>query len=230
MAQRREVARQFIAAGNKVTQTTIKAGVPSSSWFASKNTALIKSTPVRSGRKKPGYSLNPDGTVVLDMAIISALQQYRRQVEFSNAGGYQKLKHYLRRDYGFFVNHKKLYRLCLENNLLLPYRRKKQKRSRRLCQNRSITAPNQLWQFDIKYGYIHGENRFFFLLAFIDVFTRKIVGYHIGLTCKSSDLVFTLDQALINANIKDTDGLAIRSDNGSQMTSHMMRDYWLTCS
>jgi putative transposase len=173
----------------------------------------------------PGYTINPDGTIVMDQTVVQALRSYRSEIEFSNAGGYHKLKHYLRRDYGYFINHKKLYRLCGEHSLLLPRNRKKVNKVRKLCENRVINAPNRLWQFDIKYGYIHGENRYFFILVFIDVFLRKIVGYHVGLSCKAGDLVFTLDQALIKAKVTDGDGLAIRSDNGPQMTSNMMRDY-----
>lgn len=87
-----------------------------------------------------------------------------------------------------------------------------------------ITGSNQLWQFDIKYGYIHGENRFFFLMAFIDVFTREIRGYHIGLRCKARDIIFTLENALTKLNIDRSD-LVIRSDNGTQMTSHMFKNF-----
>ena len=53
----------------------------------------------------------------------------------------------------------------------------------KVCVNRKINGPNQLWEFDIKQGVIHGENRVFYFLAFIDVFLREIVGYHIGLSC-----------------------------------------------
>jgi len=85
------------------------------------------------------------------------------------------------------VNHKKIYRLCKENQLLLK-RKKKIKQIKKLASNQIVTGPNQLWQFDIKYGYIHGENRHFYFLAFVDVFTKKVMGYHLGHFCKASDL------------------------------------------
>ena len=199
-------------------------GVANSTWYSRLMPRSSKATGTR-GRPVPGHTVNPDGTIVMDQTIVHLIQSYRSEIEFSNAGGYHKLKYYLRRDYGHYVNHKKLYRLCSENNLLLPRNRKKLKRARMICQNRVINAPNRLWEFDIKYGYIHGENRYFFILVFIDVFLRKIVGYHVGLSCKAGDLVFTLDQAIAKAKVTDVDGLAIRSDNGPQMTSNMMKDY-----
>lgn len=197
--------------------------VSRSSWYQKEAGSGQKNMAPR-GRPIAGYTMNRDGTLILDRTVVCLLRRYRDQVEFSNAGGYQKLKHYLRRDYGFFINHKKLYRLCKEHGLLLPRNRKKRKKNRKICLNRVITAPHQLWEFDIKYGYIHGENRFFYLLTFIDVFTRRVMDYHMGLSCKAGDLKFTLDQALKKAKIQDDSGLVIRSDNGPQMTSFQFRE------
>jgi putative transposase len=89
-----------------------------------------------------------------------------------------------------------------------------------------VTAPNQVWQFDLKYGYIDGERRFFFILSFIDVFTRKIVGSHVGLRCQSGDLRNALALALRDESITAEHGLVIRSDNGPQMTANEL-SRWL---
>jgi putative transposase len=173
----------------------------------------------------PGYTENPDGTVTMDSSIVAALKKYREAPEFMNAGGYHKLKYYLRRDYNFYVNHKKLYRLCREHGLLLPKNKKKIKSNRKICTNRVVYKPNQVWEFDIKYGYVHGENRHYYILAFIDVFNRKLINYHVGLNCKAVDLKFTFDEALSSEDVGDTSELVIRSDNGPQMTSNMFRKY-----
>lgn len=74
---------------------------------------------------------------------------------------------------------------------------------------------------DIKYGYIAGENRFFYTLSVIDVFDRSIIDYHIGLACTARD-AFTLKAALWRRRL--TPGkcrLVLRSDNGPQFTSHL---------
>ncbi|MCL6449650.1 MAG: DDE-type integrase/transposase/recombinase, partial [Armatimonadetes bacterium] len=75
-------------------------------------------------------------------------------------------------------------------------RKIKRKHPRRLARNRVITASNQLWEVDVKYGYIAGEDRFFFIMPIIDVFDRWIVAYHIGLSCEAKDAVITLKSAL----------------------------------
>jgi len=41
-----------------------------------------------------------------------------------------------------------------------------------------------------------GEDRFLFVLSYIDVFDRNVVDYHIGLHCEASDAVNTLKSAL----------------------------------
>lgn len=176
----------------------------------------------RPGRPPPGFTVNRDGEVVTDSTIIEVLKEYRGSWEFLSSGGYQKLTSYLRIERKLYVNHKKIYRLCNSNKLLLFKKTHgfsmKKKKSR--CEYMSVTAPNQLWQFDIKYGYVHGENRFFFVLAYIDVFSKKVVGYHIGKTCRSGDLASTLDQALRSNHIDADHPLTIRSDNGPQMSSN----------
>lgn len=112
----------------------------------------------------------------------------------------------------------KIYRLCKENNLLLPKTKKIKRNKSPICINHTVTKPHQLWELDLKYGYIHGENRFFYIMPIIDVYMRLIVNYHIGLHCTGKDLVFTLNQA-IEKHIVDDKKLIIRTDNGTQMTS-----------
>ncbi|MEG6523330.1 transposase [Desulfotomaculum sp. 1211_IL3151] len=40
--------------------------------------------------------------------------------------------------------------------------------------NRKIEAPNELWEIDIKYGYIHGEDRFFYFMGILDIYDRSV--------------------------------------------------------
>ncbi|CAK7082768.1 hypothetical protein [uncultured Tissierella sp.] len=76
-------------------------------------------------------------------------------------------------------NKKKVHRLCKELNVLRLQRIVKPKYPRKIVQNRDITNSNSLWEVDIKYGYIHGEDRFFYIASFLDVYDRNIVEYHL---------------------------------------------------
>ena len=178
---------------------------------------------VKKGRPFPGYSLDLQGKQVPDSIILEILKCYRNQEEFQNWGGCKVLSCYLLRDYGLRVNTKKVYRICRESGLLLPRPKKKRRKYERICVNRRINGPNQLWEFDIKQGVIHGENRAFYFLAFIDVFSREVVGYHLGLSCRTIHLKMALNEALRRCEIGMDNRLVIRSDNGTQMTSHQFR-------
>lgn len=178
------------------------------------------------GRPCPGFTINRDGTAILDCVIVSRLKAYREEVHFLNSGGSRVLTKYLSTEHSLYVNHKKIHRLCEENGLLLfTQTQMKKKFKKKRCGYRDVTAPNQLWQFDIKYIFIHGENKWCYLLTFIDVFSKKVVGYHIGKSAKAGDLIFTLNQALNSEGIEHGQVLQIRSDNGPQMSSNRFHFY-----
>jgi len=101
----------------------------------------------------------------------------------------------------------------------------KRKAPRQVSKNRKVTKPYQVWEFDIKYGYIQGENRFFYILAYLDVFSRYVVHYHIGVECKAKNLISSFSTALRKAQLTFEGQLVIRSDNGPQMTSKKFYRY-----
>ena len=105
-----------------------------------KNKAVIDKRIHNTGRPVPGYTVNPDGTIVTDHQIVTALIGYRDRRDFSNGGGYTKLTHCLRRDYHYHVNRKKVYRLCEKHALLLPKQKKRNKGIRKRCSTQKITC------------------------------------------------------------------------------------------
>jgi putative transposase len=124
------------------------------------------------------YPLTQDGHPVSDEQIKEWLSELISGEE--SAYGYHTVC--LKRDHQLIINKKKVYRLLKEAVLLRPQRQKKNKHPRKLAKNREITASDQLWEMDVKYGFIAGEHRFFFLLSLIDVYDRAIVDYHFGFT------------------------------------------------
>jgi len=73
---------------------------------------------------------------------------------------------------------------------------------------------------DIKYGYVAGKRRHFFLASIIDVFDRRIVAYHRGKACDTQSILHTLRQAMVTRRIPKTEPkLVIRTDNGPQFIS-----------
>jgi putative transposase len=175
------------------------------------------------GRPIPGYSLDVNGTKVFDGQIEEYIMELIEGEAFGY--GYYKIHILLERKHHLIINHKKVYRLCDKLGILKPQRQIKVKYPRRIARNREITASNQLWEVDIKYGYISGEDRFFYILSFLDVFDRNIIDYHIGLNCTGQDAVFTLKNALEHRNIEPKKtGLVVRCDNGPQFISKVFKE------
>lgn len=134
-----------------------------------------------------------------------------------NSYGYRKLAKSLNRQYGIIINKKKVYRLCKELGILKKQRQVTLKYPRKIARNRIITSVNQLWEIDIKYGYIAGEDRFFYFMGIIDVYDRVIIDYHIGLTCEGQHAAHLLERALWKRGLLNTSiRPVIRTDNGPQ--------------
>lgn len=141
-----------------------------------------------------------------------------------NGYGYKLLTQCLRDRRGLILGKKKVYRLCKELGILHQQRPTQSRYPRRLARNREITGPNQLWQMDIKYGYVMGQDRFFFVLSLIDVFDRVIVGYYRGSSCHAVAVVETLEEALRSRLQDGEEKPVIRTDNGPQFLSHKFEE------
>lgn len=178
------------------------------------------------GRPCPGFTINRDGELLPDDLILQRLKNYRSDIHFMNTCGAKMLSHYLASEHSMYVNHKKVYRLCKENNLLLFTANQVRAKIKKMrCEYRNVIAPNQLWQFDLKHIYIHGENAWCYLLSFIDVYTKKVVAYSLGKSIRAGQLILTLNSALVAENISHDHPLQIRSDNGPQMSSNRFHFY-----
>jgi putative transposase len=198
--------------------------VERSTYYAHVNKAELK--PIhRVGRPAPGLSYTVYGQPVCDEEISEWLMEFIAGE--GAAYGYRKLTILLRRRHKLVINKKKVYRLCKRMNVLRPQRKLKMKHPRRLANNRVITGSNQLWETDIKYGWIAGEYRFFFIMSILDVFDRAIISYHLGLTCEAKHLVQITQEALMKRRLFDKpkeEKPFIRSDNGPQFISHLFED------
>lgn len=91
---------------------------------------------------------------------------------------------------------------------------------RNLIQGTEVTAPNQVWVSDITY--IRTDQNFVYLALIMDLFSRKIVGYHCGDTLEAIGCIKALDSALKELPAGQ---LPIHhSDRGSQYCCHAYVD------
>lgn len=180
------------------------------------------------GRPYPGYSKTESGKLVPD----SQIEEYLMEAIEGEASvyGVKNLTQLLKDEHHLVINHKKVHRLCADLGILLPQRAGNPKYPRKLVRNRLITAPNQLWQLDIKYGSIEGSRRFFYLASAIDVFDRSIVGYYRGSKCQAQDITGMLKEAIIRRGLEAPEEnsdhcIIIRTDNGPQFVSNHFGEF-----
>ena len=176
------------------------------------------------GRPIPGYSYHLKGHKVSDEEIKEYLMELVAGDGFPY--GYRKLGKCLKEDYFLKINNKKVYRLCKELDILKPQRKLKKHHPRKLAKRAKVSNSNELWEMDVKYGFIKGNDQFFFQLSLIDVFDRNIISYHLGLSCKAKDATRVLKNALTKRKLtKGMDNLpTIRTDNGPQFVSKLFGD------
>lgn len=212
-----EIAIKWINKGYKVRPVLRICEVPASTYYYHLKHPERKK-PVSTGRPIPGYSENKDGKKVFDNRIKEYLI---RLISGEHAAcGYKKMTSLLRRNYRLKINKKKVYRLCKELGILLPQREITKPVPKKVARNRVVTGPNQLWQMDIKYGYVVGKRGHFFVANIIDVFDRNLVGHYRGKTCNAQDIIKATQKAMLKREVhKQSEPLVIRTDNGPQFVS-----------
>ncbi len=85
----------------------------------------------------------------------------------------------------------------------------------------SVMAPNQVWAGDITY--IATEEGWLFLAIFLDIFTRKVVGFSCDDNMQTDLILRALEMALGRQLVKDGQLIA-HSDRGSQYASEKFRE------
>jgi len=222
------MAKRWISKGFNVNLVLGFVGLASSTYYENISreefmAVVNNSGKAGVGRPKTQFSYTLDDKKIADEQIKEWLCELVCGDGFPY--GYKKLTAALADDYSLVINHKKVYRLCKELDILKPQRICKPKHPRRLAQRSEVTGPNQLWEMDIKYGYIHGEERFFFQLSVIDVFDRCVIDYHLGLRCTAKDACRVLRNALKKRGIKP--GMImprVRTDNGPQFIANLFEE------
>ena len=123
------------------------------------------------------------------------------------------------------INEKRVSRLMSEQGLIAkgakrPYRyypNKTQYEERENILNRvfSATAKNKIWVGDITY--IPTRHGFLYLAVFIDIFSRKVIGWSMDTRIKDSLVMAAFYQAVGREH--PNEGLVVHTDRGSQYTS-----------
>lgn len=139
-----------------------------------------------------------------------------------NAYGYQSVTDDLRA-IGYLINHKKTYRLMDVHKLLLG-KVIRTSGKRKWVQYRKILAskPLEYLCLDIKYVWVQGESRWYYLLSIMDVFSRKILHWIFQKSVRKADVINMFRWLHL---VYDLKGVIIRNDNGSQFLANQVRAF-----
>ena len=174
----------------------------------------------RSGASRAGFyrSLRDRAAVEEAMEVRSAIQQIA--VEHRRRYGYRRITAELRHR-GMQVNHKRVWRMMREDNLLAVQPRAFVVTSNsnhefqvalNLAGRMTLSGINQLWVADITY--IRLQSEFVYLAVILDAFSRKVVGWALDRTLAARLPVAALQQAI--AERQPPPGLVHHSDRGMQ--------------
>ena len=194
------------------------------SWVdLSKSSFYYKSSDGKRGTKPSVCTYRQDGTLVDDTLVIEKIKGILSQ-EFC-CYGYHNVTDELR-EMGYIINHKKVYRLMKEQNLLLG-KVISTSGKRQFVKHRKIeaTRPMEYLCLDIKYVWVAGESRNYFLLTVLDVFTRVAIEQIFQKSIRKMDVI-NIFRRINNAfGIK---GVTVRNDNGSQFIANDVKQFLRT--
>ena len=82
-----------------------------------------------------------------------------------------------------------------------------------------VARPNVMWETDFTKRYIEGEGCVH-LTAYLDLRSRKTKGHLVSRMSRTAEMIEAVDNAILNTFPDlNVNGLRIRSDNESQLTS-----------
>lgn len=161
------------------------------------------------------------GVMIPNEKVIESIRQYLVSEPYC-AYGYDMVTDELRM-MGYLINKKKTYRLMDENHLLLgKVIRCKGKRQWVKYRRIAASRPMEYLCLDIKYVWVHGENRWYYLLSIMDVYSRKILAHIFQRSVRKQDVVNLFRWLHLKFNLK---GVIIRNDNGSQFLANLVRQF-----
>lgn len=194
------------------------------SWVdLSKSSFYYKSSDGKRGAKPSVCTFRQDGTRVDDTLVIEEIKGILSQ-EFC-CYGYHNITDELR-EMGYIINHKKVYRLMKEQNLLLG-KVISTSGKRQFVKHRKIEAirPMEYLCLDIKYVWVAGESRNYYLLTVLDVFTRIAIEQIFQKSIRKMDVINIFRRINSAFGIK---GVTVRNDNGSQFIANDVKQFLRT--
>lgn len=183
-----------------------------------RRTFYYKAHPGPRGKRPSTHTLHHNVLVPNEM-VLKFVRDYFLTEAYC-AYGYDMMTDELRKS-GFLINKKKTYRLMNEHHLLMG-KTIRSSGKRKWVTYRRIKAmmPMEYLCLDIKYVWVSGERRWFYLLSIMDIYSRKILTHLFQSSIRHTDVIQMFRLLHLRFNLK---GVIIRNDNGSQFLANKVR-------
>jgi len=130
---------------------------------------------------------------------------------------------------GYYINHKKVYRIMYEYSLLEQKVKRGERnyvKYRRVCPHK----PLQILEIDIKYVWVSGTKKYGFVMTIIDTFTRVVLHWKVGYQMTQHQVKSAWEYVIIKylqpqkTQMGEIE-IEIRNDNGKQFDAKLVRKY-----
>ena len=143
--------------------------------------------------------------------------------------GYQKMEAALQIK-GYHINHKKVYRLMREAQLL---QEKKQKPSKTRVKYRKVfpSQPFEVLEMDIRFVWVEEYKMHCYILTTIDTFTRIVLHWMVAYSIKKQDVKKAWEHIIINHLqpnncLKKEITIEVRNDNDSGFSAKLIQNFF----
>lgn len=131
---------------------------------------------------------------------------------------------------GYLINHKKVYRLMKQNNLL---QAKHKVQSKNYVKFRIVqpTRPLEVIEMDLKMVWVERERKHAFVLNILDTFTRKWLYQSVSFSITQKEVKRAWEQIIEhhlqpNDLLKEQLNIEIRNDNDKRFSAKMIQDFF----
>jgi transposase InsO family protein len=124
-------------------------------------------------------------------------------------------------DNGSYIGSESTIYRVLHAAKMVKHRSASRPRTHRKPDELCATKPNQVWSWDITYLLSNIRGKYFYLYMFLDIFSRKIVGFNVFDQQIPEYASCVVSNAYVDENLREGD-VTLHSDNGGPMKGSTM--------
>lgn len=221
MGEKREIVSRYVSMGLRVIDAVSIVGIKKSAYYYRPN-GRPKGKGVSTRTLRVSGEWIPDTDIVIEITKLLSPEYHDY--------GYKVVSVLIKRK-GFIINHKKVRRIMKENHLLHPLVRKAKGWGKEFVKEPvpALVGPFITVEVDIKYVYIHQENRNGYLISFLCTFCRSVPVWSLQYSMPGSKVAGLVSEFVNHPEVQEYIDIKkikviIRTDNGPQFIAKVLAD------